>query len=63
MSFLVEILAEIALQIILWVILWPVVMILSTPFLIVRALFLKGSFSDNVIEGYARIHAIWSRVV
>jgi hypothetical protein len=59
MSFLFEALAEILLKVILWVVLWPVVMLLCTPFLILRALFSKGPFLDNLSDGYDCVHRFW----
>ena len=63
MSFLAELLAELILTLILWVILWPVVMILAAPVIFIRALFIDGSFPDNVSDGYTNVSAFWDKML
>jgi hypothetical protein len=62
MSFLAEIVAEFLFKVLIWVILWPVVIVLATPVILVRALCIQGTFSDNVKEGYEVVYAFLMRL-
>lgn len=62
MSFLVEALVEILLKALLWVVLWPAAMLVSTPFLILRALLMRGPFLENLSGGYDGVHRFWLKI-
>jgi hypothetical protein len=61
-----EILGEILGYILVWLILWPVVFLVCTPFVILRAsaiwLFDRRSFSEALVDDYRAISDFWKWV-
>lgn len=50
-------------QIIVGVIILPVILVLSTPIILIRGIFTKGSYVENIKENYGRIIKWWKRYI
>jgi hypothetical protein len=58
-----QIIGEILGWVLLWLIFWPVALIVSTPFVILRALasafFERRNFFEVLFDGYRAVSSIW----
>jgi len=50
-------------QMIVGVIILPVILVLATPIILIRAVFIKGDYFKNVKENYNRIIKWWTKYI
>ena len=52
---------EILLEILFWVIFLPLIMILSTPIILIKSIFGKKSYLNNLKADYSKVYHWWER--
>jgi len=58
-SIILEFMIQVIIGMIFFLMLFPVVLILSTPYILISSLFISGSFSNNVLQGFCAISKKW----
>ena len=53
-------LIDVVLWLILWVVLLPVCFVVSTPFILIGALFGEGDYVDKLRDRYTRVYYFWA---
>lgn len=54
---------DIIFQIIVEIIILPVILVLSTPVILIRGIFIKKSYIENIKNDYNRIIKWWKRCI